>query len=69
MPQTLMRRAMRMLRREDDEVGVPADSPETKKVAPDVTGAPIEQTGQAPNVSKKMGPEMESAQRASPDEQ
>jgi hypothetical protein len=45
--------------------------PETKTVAPDTTGAPIEQTGQAPNVSKKMGAEMDSPgdQRASPDEQ
>jgi hypothetical protein len=45
--------------------------PETKTVAPDATGAPIEQTGKAPNVSKRMGAEMESAgdRRASPDEQ
>jgi hypothetical protein len=44
--------------------------PETKTVAPDATGAPIQQTGQAPNVSKKMGPEMDSAgdPRPSPDE-
>jgi hypothetical protein len=50
-----------------------ATLPETKTVAPDATGAPIEQqtTGQAPNVSKKMGAEMESAgdRRASPDQQ
>ena len=47
--------------------------PETKTVAPDGTGAPVQQqtTGQAPNVSKNMGAEMDSAgdQRASPDEQ
>ena len=46
---------------------------ETKTVAPDATGTPVQQqtTGQAPNVSKKMGAEMDSAgdQRASPDEQ
>jgi hypothetical protein len=44
--------------------------PETKTVAPDATGAPIQQTGQAPNVSKKKGPEMDSAgePRPSPDE-
>jgi len=49
-----------------------ATLPETKTVAPDATGAPVQQqTGQAPNVSKKMGAEMDSAgdQRASPDEQ
>jgi hypothetical protein len=50
-----------------------ATLPETKTVAPDATGAPVQQqaTGQAPNVSKKMGAEMESSgdQRASPDEQ
>jgi hypothetical protein len=50
-----------------------ATLPETKTVAPDGTGAPVQQqtTGQAPNVSKKMGAEMDSAgdQRASPDEQ
>jgi hypothetical protein len=50
-----------------------ATLPETKTVAPDATGAPVQQqtTGQAPNVSKKMGAEMESAgdPRASPDEQ
>jgi hypothetical protein len=46
---------------------------ETKTVGPDATGVPVQQqtTGQAPNVSKKMGAEMDSAgdQRASPDEQ
>ena len=50
-----------------------ATLPETTTVAPDATGAPVQQqiTGQAPNVSKKMGAEMDSAgdQRASPDEQ
>jgi hypothetical protein len=50
-----------------------ATLPETKTVAPDGTGAPVQQqtTGQAPNVSKKMGAEMDRAgdQRASPDEQ
>jgi hypothetical protein len=50
-----------------------ATLPETKTVAPDATGAPIKQqtTGQAPNVSKKMGAEMDSVgdQRTSPDEQ
>jgi hypothetical protein len=50
-----------------------ATLPETKTVAPDATGAPVQQqtTGQAPNVSKKIGAEMESSgdQRASPDEQ
>jgi len=50
-----------------------ATLPETKTVAPDATGAPVQPqtTGQAPNVSKKMGAEMDSAgdQRASPDEQ
>ena len=50
-----------------------ATLPETKTVAPDATGAPMKQqtTGQAPNVSKKMGAEMDSAgdQRTSPDEQ
>jgi hypothetical protein len=42
------------------------------EAATDTSGAPIPQTsGQAPNVSKKMGAEMDSAgdQRASPDEQ
>ena len=46
--------------------------PETKTVAPDATGAPIDKTaGQTPTVSKKMGVEMDSPgdQRASPDEQ
>jgi hypothetical protein len=46
--------------------------PETKTVAPDATGAPIkQQTIQAPNVSKKMGAEMDSVgdQRKSPHEQ
>lgn len=45
--------------------------PETKTVAPDASGAPIKQTGQAPNVSRKMDAEMDSPgdQRASPDEQ
>jgi hypothetical protein len=45
----------------------PAATLPDKTVAPDATGAP----GQAPNVSKKMGAEMDSAgdQRASPDEQ
>ena len=51
----------------------PAAIPETKTVAPDATGAPIQQqtTGQAPNVSKKMGAEMDSVgdQRTSPNEQ
>jgi hypothetical protein len=50
-----------------------ATLPETKTVGPDATGVPVQQqtTGQAPNVSKKMGAEMDSAgdQRASPDEQ
>ena len=50
-----------------------ATLPVTKTVAPDATGAPVQQqtTGQAPNVLKKMGAEMDSAgdQRASPDEQ
>ena len=50
-----------------------ATLPETKTVAPDATGAPVQQhtSGQAPNVSKKMGAEMDSAgdQPASPDEQ
>jgi hypothetical protein len=50
-----------------------ATLPETKTVAPDATGAPVQQqtTGEAPNVSKKMGAEMESSgdPRASPDEQ
>jgi hypothetical protein len=50
-----------------------ATLPETKTVAPDATGAPIKQqtTGQAPNVSKKMGAEMDSVgdQRTSPDAQ
>jgi hypothetical protein len=50
-----------------------ATLPETKTVAPEATGAPVQQqtTGQAPNVSKKMGAEMDSAgdRRASPDEQ
>lgn len=49
-----------------------ATLPGTKTVAPDAS-APVQQqtTGQAPNVSKKMGAEMDSAgdQRASPDEQ
>jgi hypothetical protein len=47
-----------------------ATLPETKTVAPDATGAPIQQTGQAPNVTRKMGPEMDSAgdPRPSPDE-
>ena len=54
--------------------GSPAATlPETKTVAPDATGAPIKQqtTGQAPNVSKKMGDEMDSVddQRPSADEQ
>ena len=51
----------------------PAATLPDKTVAPDATGAPVQQqtTGQAPNVSKKMGAEMDSAgdQRASPDEQ
>ena len=50
-----------------------ATLPETKTVAPDATGAPVQRqtTGRAPNVSKKMGAEMESSgdQRVSPDEQ
>ena len=50
-----------------------ATLPETKTVAPDATGAPVQQqtTGQAPNVSKKMGAEMESSGDpwAAPDQQ
>ena len=50
-----------------------ATLPQTKTVAPDATGAPIKQqtTGQASNVSKKMGDEMDSVddQRPSADEQ
>jgi hypothetical protein len=48
-----------------------ATLPETKTVAPDATGAPVDQPGKAPNVSKKMGAEMDSPgdQRASPDQQ
>ena len=46
-----------------------ATLPEIKTVAPDATGAPVQQqtTGQAPNVSKKM--DSAGDQRASPDEQ
>jgi hypothetical protein len=51
----------------------PAATLPEKTVAPDATGAPVKQqtTGQAPNVSKKMGAEMDSVgdQRTSPDEQ